>query len=241
MIGRISSIETMGLLDGPGIRVVIFMQGCALRCKFCHNPETWNKNEGKEITVDELVNTIEKYKNYFGKEGGVTFSGGEPLLQADFISECIKKLKKIGINTCIDTAGFGDNYQELIKLVDLILYDIKALDKEKYRELVGQDISTTQKFLDYCQSLNKKMWIRQVIIPGYNDNEEYMDELAKYISHLKNIEKVELLPYRTIGVDKYKSLNIPYPLDKMKDMDKNECNKLECYLNKRIKYLKNIV
>lgn len=241
MIGRISSVETMGLLDGPGIRIVIFMQGCGLRCKFCHNPETWEKNKGKEITVDELVNIVEKYKNYFGDDGGVTFSGGESLLQSDFIEQCILKLKKNNIHTCIDTAGFGNNYDKVLELVDLVLYDIKALDKDKYKVLTGQDISITQKFLSDCQKLNKKMWIRQVIIPGYNDSIEYMDELANYISKLKNIEKVELLPYRTIGIDKYRKLNINYPLEGILDMDKNKCNKLNEYLINKIKNLRNVV
>lgn len=241
MKGRISSIETMGLLDGPGIRVVIFMQGCSLRCKFCHNPETWNIENGKEVTVEEIVNLVSKYKNYFGEDGGVTFSGGEPILQKEFVTECIIRLKKLGINTCIDTAGFGNNYDRLIREVDLILYDIKALDRNEYKSLVGQDIAITQKFLNTCQNLNKKMWIRQVIIPGYNDNTKYMDELAEYISKLKNIEKVELLPYRTIGKHKYKDLNIAYPLEEISDMDKTKCNKLNEYLNNRIKFLKNIV
>lgn len=238
MKGIINSIETMGLLDGPGIRVVVFMQGCCLRCKFCHNPETWNKNSGKEVTVSEIVNLVERYKNYFGEDGGVTFSGGEPLLQADFIEQCIIQLKKLGINTCIDTAGFGYDYDNVLKLVDLVLYDIKQIDQCKYKELTGQDISQTEKFLKTCQNLNKRMWIRQVIIPSYNDSIEYMDSLAEYISKLNNIEKVELLPYRTIGVDKYRKLNISYPLDNVPDMDKDECNKLNKYLIKKINELK---
>lgn len=241
MIGKINSIETFGLLDGPGIRVVVFMQGCGLRCKFCHNPETWTMCGGKEVTSDEIVNIVLKYKNYFGKDGGVTFSGGEAILQSDFLVECVKKLKDLGINTCLDTAGFGKNYEELLKYVDLILYDIKALDKDKYRKLTGQDISTTKQFLKMCQDLDKKMWIRQVIIPNYNDTYEYMDELADYISKLKNIEKVELLPYRTIGVEKYKNLNIKYKLDGVPDMDKEKCIELNKYLNKKIDELRNRV
>ncbi len=238
MTGVINSIETMGLLDGPGIRIVIFMQGCCLRCKFCHNPETWEKGNGKEVTVDEIVNLVEKYKNYFGNDGGVTFSGGEPLLQSDFIYNCIVKLKKLGINTCIDTAGFGYNYDNVLKLVDLVIYDIKEIDSVKYKDLTGQDISKTDKFLKTCQNLNKRMWIRQVIIPGYNDSVDYMERLAIYISKLKNIEKVELLPYRTIGVDKYRKLNISYPLDNVPDMSEDECHKLNEYLIKKINKLK---
>lgn len=230
MSGYISSIETLGLLDGPGIRTVIFMQGCGLRCQFCHNPETWDKTSGKEVSVEDIVTLCKRYKNYYGEDGGVTFSGGEPILQQEFILECTKLLHEKEINVCINTAGFGIANEEFIKAIDLIVYDVKALDKDKYKNLTGQSIDLSLKFLNKCQELNKKMWIRQVIIPGINDTKEYMDELAKFISKLKNIEKVELLPYSTIGVHKYKELNIKYPLENIPDMDKNKCNELQKYL-----------
>ena len=236
MIGKINSIDTMGLVDGPGIRVVVFMQGCPLRCKFCHNPETWNfKGEAKEFTPEELVKFVLNYKNYFDDNGGVTFSGGEPLAQSEFLKETLKLLKICNIHTCIDTSGFGDDYEELLDYVDLVLYDIKALNNDKYIDITSQKIDKTLKFLNTCQAKKKKMWIRQVIVPGINDNIEYINELAKVIRPLENIEKVELLPYHTMGVTKYKELGIPYKLEGINDMDKEKCKNFEKILNALIK------
>lgn len=232
MIGNINSIDTMGLVDGPGIRVVVFLRGCTLRCKFCHNPEAWSNEIKESWTPEELVKYILKFKEYFKNNGGVTFSGGEPLNQPEFLLECLKLCKKNNIHTCLDTAGVGENYEELLDYVDLVIWDIKALDKEKYRELTGRDIDISLKFLDTCQLKNKKMWIRQVIVPGYNDTEEYILELKQFISKLKNIEKVELLPYHTMGITKYKELNIPYRLEGIPDMDKEKCNELQKILEK---------
>ena len=233
ILGHLDSIETMGLVDGPGIRVVVFMQGCPLRCIFCHNPETWHINDNYTLTPDELVKIILKYKNYFGDNGGVTFSGGEPLTQRDFLLETLKLCKKEKIHTCLDTSGVGKNYEEILPYVDLVIMDIKALEKDKYKEITGyNNIDISLNFLDECQKQNKKMWLRQVIIPGVNDNEEYILSLKEFISKLKNIEKVELLPYHTYGVSKYKKLNIPYKLGDTKDMDIKKCQKLEKLLLK---------
>jgi len=226
MVGHIDSIETLGLVDGPGIRVVVFLQGCPLRCLFCHNPETWCIDDKFLITPDDLVRHIYKYRNYFGTDGGVTFSGGEPLFQHDFLLECLKLCKKMGINTCLDTAGSCLYYEDILKYVDLVLFDVKGLDNDGYKKMTGQDISNSLKFLDYCQSINKKMWIRQVIVPGINDNIEYIKKLKKFIEPLKNIEKVELLPYHLLGVSKYKQLGIPYRLDGVSAMDKTRCDEL---------------
>ena len=233
ILGHLDSIETMGLVDGPGVRVVVFMQGCPLRCIFCHNPETWHINDNYTITPDELVKTILKYKNYFGDNGGVTFSGGEPLTQRDFLLETLKLCKKEKIHTCLDTSGVGKNYEEILPYVDLVIMDIKALEKDKYKEITGyNNIDISLNFLDECQKQNKKMWLRQVIIPGVNDNEEYILSLKEFISKLKNIEKIELLPYHTYGVSKYKKLNIPYKLGDTKDMDIKKCQELEKLLLK---------
>ena len=226
MVGHIDSIETLGLVDGPGIRVVVFLQGCPLRCLFCHNPETWCIDDKFLITPDDLVRHIYKYRNYFGTDGGVTFSGGEPLFQHDFLLECLKLCKKMGINTCLDTAGSCLYYEDILKYVDLVLFDVKGLDNDGYKKMTGQDISNSLKFLDYCQSINKNMWIRQVIVPGINDNIEYIKKLKKFIEPLKNIEKVELLPYHLLGVSKYKQLGIPYRLDGVSAMDKTRCDEL---------------
>ena len=226
MEGYINSIETMGLVDGPGIRFVIFMQGCKLRCLFCHNPETWQLNQGIKISSDELIKRILKYKNYFGQEGGVTFSGGEPLLQSSFLLDILKKCKQNNINTCLDTAGFGGtNLTEVLKYVDLVIMDIKALDSEKYRWLVGQNIDESLAFLELCHNLNKRLWIRQVIIPDINDNEEYVSQLKQFLKKY-NVEKVEFLPYTTIGIPKYEKLNLPYKLKNTKPMNKDKCEKL---------------
>ena len=226
MVGHIDSIETLGLVDGPGIRVVVFLQGCPLRCLFCHNPETWTLDDKFLITPDELVRHIYKYRNYFGTDGGVTFSGGEPLFQHDFLLECLKLCKKMGINTCLDTAGSCDGYEDILKYVDLVIWDVKALENDAYRRMTGQDIDTSLEFLKYCQDIGVKMWIRQVIVPGINDNVQYINKLKDFISPLKNVLKVELLPYHLLGVSKYKQLGIPYRLDGVPAMDKSKCDEL---------------
>lgn len=230
--GRISSVETLGTLDGPGIRFVVFLQGCKLRCLYCHNPETWDKNgEAEEINPQELVERVEKYKNYFGKNGGVTFSGGEPLLQPEFLLECLKLCKKKGIHTCLDTAGFGfGNYEEILNYVDLVILDVKAVESEEYAHITGQKMDKFREFVEICQKLNKKMWLRQVIVPNINDNKEHILKLKQFASTLKNIEKVELLPYKTIGVHKYKTLNLKYRLEGVKELSEDKLKELNNYL-----------
>lgn len=226
MQGHIDSIETLGLLDGPGIRVVVFMQGCPLRCLFCHNPETWFINDKMLITPEELVRHIYKYRHYFGEDGGVTFSGGEPMYQHEFLLESLKLCKKMGLNTCIDTSGVGENVEEILKYTDLVIWDVKALDSDNYTKITGNKIEKSLDFLKKCQKMNKKMWIRQVIVPGINDSIEYINKLKEFIKPLKNIERIELLPYHTMGVQKYEKLNIQYRLKDVKEMDKEKCNEL---------------
>ena len=231
MQGSINSIETFGLVDGPGIRVVVFLNGCSLRCKFCHNPEMWQKGINN-TTVEELVNKIKRYKPYFKDNGGVTFSGGEPLLQTKFLLEVCKELKKENIHIALDTAGVGYDYGELLNYIDLVIFDIKAIDENKYKDLVKHDIKDSLEFLDKCQQRNIPMWLRQVIVPGINDTEEYILELKEFISKLKNIEKVELLPYHAMALSKYQKLGIPYPLENVPEMDKQRCKELEQLLVK---------
>lgn len=229
MIGYIDSVETMGLVDGPGIRFVTFLKGCRLRCLYCHNPETWTRNGALEITSEELLKKIHKYHTYY-VDGGVTFSGGEPLMQPDFLIDILKKCKMINLHTAIDTAGVGiGKYEEILKYTDLVILDIKAYTEGKYSYITGVniDMSEFNKFLDTCQRLNKKLWIRQVIVPGFNDNEEYILGLKEYLKNIKNIEKIELLPYHTMGVAKYEKLGIPYPLTNVSDMDIDRCKELE--------------
>lgn len=229
ILGNISSIESMGLVDGPGIRYVVFLQGCELRCLYCHNPETWDKTrERQRMTPEELVKKIVRFKSYFGRTGGVTFSGGEPLLQPKFLLECLKLCKKEGINTALDTAGvgFGD-YDEILLLTDLVILDLKAVSEEDYKKITGQPMIRFKKFLADCQRLNKKLWIRQVIVPGINDNEENIKKIKDFVSQLRNVEKVELLPYKTIGVHKYEDLKIKYRLEGVPDMEEERCKELE--------------
>ena len=233
--GFIHSIETMGLVDGPGIRIVVFMQGCPLRCLFCHNPETWNKESKNKMTSKEIVDEVRKYRPYIEKDGGVTFSGGEPLLQSEFLLEILKMCKRAGIHTCIDTSGTGYDKKyldEILKYTDLVILDIKAINEIDYKKMTGKDMSMFKFFKDKLIENNKKIWLRQVIVPNINDNEEYILELKKYIKTFKNVEKVELLPYHSMGIEKYKKLNIKYRLEDTLDMDKEKCKKLEELLNR---------
>ena len=233
MKGRINSIETMGLVDGPGIRFVSFFQGCKLRCLYCHNPETWALDgQSEEIEAQELVKKIERYKNYYGADGGAPFSGGAPLLQPEFLLECLKLCKEKGINTAIDTAGvgFGD-YDEILKNCDLVILDVKAVDGEEYKKLVGQDIKFFNQFLEAVQKNGNRLWLRQVIVPGINDDEAHVLKLKKFAKKLKNVEKIELLPYKTIGVHKYQDFKIQYRLEGVPDMDEEKCQKLQQLLD----------
>ncbi|VYU46923.1 pyruvate formate lyase-activating protein [Clostridium tertium] len=227
--GRIHSVETMGLVDGPGIRVVVFFQGCKLRCLYCHNPDTWSDKGGEEYTVEELLNKIKRFKSYFKTSGGgVTFSGGDPLRQPEFLLELLKECKKEGIHTCIDTSGvgFGD-YSEILKYTDLVLYDVKHLTEDGYLDMTGLKIDETNKFLEDLKDSNTKVWIRQVVVPGKTDSEGYMKKLKEFVDTLDNVEKVELLPYHLLGVNKYESLKLKYRLEGVPAMDKEECKRLK--------------
>ena len=224
-IGYIHSIETMGLVDGPGIRFVVFMQGCPLRCLFCHNPDTWNPNIGIEMTPLELVEKVERYKPYFNDNGGVTFSGGEPLLQSEFLIECLKLCKERNIHTCIDTSGVGGkNIKEVLRYTDLVMWDIKAFEAKEYETMTGIKIEDSLQFLEQCQKMNVNMWIRQVIVPGINDNEDYIERLASFLKPLRNILKIEFLPYELLGVHKYKELGINYRLEGTPAMSQDKCD-----------------
>ncbi len=230
--GSINSIETFGLVDGPGIRTVIFMNGCKLRCKYCHNPEMWHMQE-LNYTPEELVKKIIRYKSYFQNSGGVTFSGGEPLLQPKFLIETMKLLHENKINIALDTAGAGIGYyEEILKYTDLVILDIKHIEKNAYTELTGYNIDEVEKFIKEMNKQNKKVWIRQVIVPGIMDNLEYLKGLKQYLKKINNIEKIEFLPYHKLGEEKYKKLNIEYPYKELPEMDKEKCNRLyETFLN----------
>ena len=221
MIGRIHSVFSGGTVDGPGIRFVVFMQGCPLRCKYCHNPDTWEFGVGEERTVKDLTQEIIKYKNYFGTQGGVTVSGGEPLMQIEFVTELLKSVKSYGINTAVDTSGFTFNlnseesvkkHEELSKYVDLYLLDIKHIEDEGHKELTGVSNVNTLNYAKWLDSQGKKMWIRHVVVDGFTDNDEQLKKLSAFVKTLNNVEKVEVLPYHTLGVVKYQKMGIEYPL-----------------------------
>jgi len=224
--GYINSIETLGLLDGPGIRTIVFLSGCYLKCKYCHNPEMW-KMTGKEYTAEELVNNIIKYKNYYGKEGGITFSGGEPLLQIDFLIEVCTLLNRENISIDIDTAGVGvGKYKEVLKYIDVVLLDIKHTDKKEYKDLTGIEMNEFIKFIKVLNKSKCDVWIRQVIIPGYTDSKIYLDSLNNFLYQINSIKKIQFLPFHQHGKEKYKTLNMLYPYENVEEMDVYECKKL---------------
>lgn len=227
MRGSVSSIETFGLVDGPGIRTVVFLSGCKLRCKYCHNPEMWQKGE-ENYTPEELYKKIIRNKPYFKRNnGGVTFSGGEPLLQSNFIIEVCKMLKKENIHIALDTSGVGNgNYDEILSYVDLVLLDIKHVTDLGYQALTGMPKKEYSNFVDVLNKSGKEVWIRQVIVPGIMDNPEYMNGLKEEIKKIKNISKIEFLPYHTMGKEKYQKLNIEYPYKDVAAMDKEKCQNL---------------
>ena len=222
----VNSIESFGLVDGPGIRVVIFFNGCSLRCKFCHNPEMFNRQEDN-ITKEELVNKIKRFKPYFKNSGGVTYSGGEPLLQVDFLIELSKVLKKENIHIALDTAGVGiGKYEELLKYVDLVILDIKHLTKTGYENLVSHPMDEFLNFVEVLKKINKDIWIRQVVVPGIHDNPEYMNMLICYLKTIPNIKRIEFLPFHKMGDEKYEKLGIPNPLKDVMAIDQQKCQEL---------------
>lgn len=216
---KVHSIDTFGTVDGPGIRLVIFMQGCHLQCKYCQNRDTWDINNGTYINVDDLVEKIKNYITYISPNGGVTISGGEPLLQPHFLISLFKKLKELNIHTAIDTSGMvelTDKIKELLTLTDLVLLDIKHINPIKCKELVGFSNEKELNFARYLSDNNIPIWIRQVLVPGYTDDEKDLLKLKEFIASLKTVEKVELLPYHNLGKHKWETLGKKYLLDDVK-------------------------
>ena len=218
---KVHSTETFGTVDGPGIRFVLFLQGCHLKCKYCHNRDTWDISGGEYKTLDEIFDKIIRYKNYIvPSDGGVTVTGGEPLIQVKFIIELFKKLKENGINTCIDTSGMfpiTDDVKEVLKYTDLVLLDIKHIDDEKCKDLVGFSNKKELEFARYLSDNNIHMWIRQVLVPTLTDDEEDLKRLKEFISSLKTVDKVEILPYHSTGKYKWKELGLKYELENIRE------------------------
>lgn len=225
MKGRIHSFESLGAVDGPGIRFVIFMQGCSLRCKYCQNRDTWDIHGGTEYECDEIFEKILRYKSYIAHDGGVTISGGEPLLQASFLIELFNKLKKEGIHTCIDTSGnvvLNDEIKRLIDLTDLFLLDIKCINDKVCKELTGVSNKKELEFARYLSDNNKKMWIRQVLIPSITDDEKDLKDLSKFIKSLNGVEKIEILKYHDLGRFKWENLKLKYPLENFRTANETD-------------------
>lgn len=227
-IGKIAKIESMGMLDGPGIRTVVFTQGCILRCAYCHNPALLSLNGGKEYSPEQLLKVVMKFKPYYGTEGGVTVSGGEPLIQTQFLAEFFALCKENGISTCLDTSGVGyGNFSELLSATDYVLLDIKHTNETEFKRLTLVDKERTIPFWEALNASNAQVWVRQVIMPNYNDTQEYVNTLIPEIAKLKNVTKVEFLPYHVLAVESYKKLGMHYRLEGMPAMDAVKCKKLE--------------
>ena len=218
--GKIHSTESFGSVDGPGVRFVIFMQGCRLRCRYCHNPDTWSMDGGEELTAAQLLDSAERYRGYWGKEGGITVSGGEPLLQIDFLLDLFRNAKLRGINTCIDTAGqpftrephFLSKFSELCRLTDLFIVDIKHINPQRHISLTGKDNANILDMLRYLSDSGRPVWIRHVLVPGLTDDDEMLRRTGEFISSLNNVQRVEVLPYHSFGAYKWQALGIPYSL-----------------------------
>lgn len=230
--GKIHSFQSLGTADGPGVRAVVFMQGCPLRCACCHNPDTWDFNGGTEVTPDEIFRKIKRLKNYFGADGGVTVSGGEPLMQPEFVKELFSLCKTDGITTAIDTSGcvLNDKIKEVLKLTNTVLLDYKYVTDELYKSKVGTEKSKVDEFLSYLNSQNVDTWIRQVIIKDLNNNENSVKVLKELKQKYPCIKKTELLPFKKLCIEKYEKLGIPFPLAETPETSKAEIEELEKYL-----------
>ena len=220
-VGRIHSHETFGLVDGPGVRYVVFMQGCRMRCQYCHNPDTWKLSGGEEWTAEALFQKCWRYHTYWRNNGGITVSGGEPLLQIDFLIEFFKLAKQKGVNTTLDTAGnpftleepFIGKFEELMQYTDLVMLDLKQTDAAAHKKLTGWDNGNILEMARWLSDHGKDMWIRRVLVPGVTDGEEELKQLKQFIDSLKTVKRVEILPYHALGQFKWENLNIPYPLE----------------------------
>ena len=237
MTGFIHSKESFGTVDGPGIRYVLFMQGCPMRCLYCHNPDTWETGGGTETTVEEVVEEINKNRPFYEK-GGITVTGGEPLLQLEFLTELFKKCKEENIHTCIDTSGitfkeekeYIEKLDVLLSCTDLVMLDIKHIESESHKALTGYKNENILSFAKHLEEKNIPLWVRHVVVKGYTDKKEYLIELGEFIGKLRNLKGLDVLPYHTMGVNKYKELGIPYRLEGVPALSKADARKAKEYI-----------
>lgn len=242
MTGRIHSIETFGAVDGPGVRFVVFFQGCPMRCAYCHNPDTWDVNCGIEMTVDEIFEKFDRNRAFYQK-GGVTASGGEPMLQIDFLTELFTRFKEAGVHTCLDTSGImfaplqketanakTSKIDKLLEVTDLVMLDIKQINPEKHKDLTKQPNDGILSFARYLSDKGKKLWIRFVCVPGVTDDEEDLVKYGEFLAELKTLEVLDVLPYHTMGVKKYEALGIPYRLEGIKAADSAYVSSRKCII-----------
>ena len=218
MTGRIHSFESFGAADGPGVRFIVFLHGCGFRCAYCHNPDTWARPSAMEMSVEDVLAKALRYRDYWGEEGGITLSGGEPMLQAQFAAELFERAHDVGVNTCLDTAAgpFRRDDAQVIRLLDatdMVLLDVKAFDSELHRKVTGSDNSSVLDCARYLSEIGKPVWVRRVIVPGLTDGEDDLRRTGEFIRTLGNVEKVEVLPYHDMGVEKWKSLGLAYSLE----------------------------
>lgn len=249
MSGRIHSIETFGTVDGPGVRFVIFVQGCPMRCAYCHNPDTWPMTGGKLMEVSELIAEYKRNESFY-HGGGITVTGGEPLMQVDFLIELFTEAKKEGIHTCIDTSGIAFNKENkafiekldiLMPLTDLVMLDIKHIDPQKHLELTEQKNEGILDFAQYLSDKDVPVWIRHVVVPGLTDDDEYLRKLGYFIGGLKNVKALDVLPYHTMGEAKYKNLGLEYKLAGVPAMDKNKVIEKKQVILQGIRERRNLV
>lgn len=220
-VGQVHSLETFGLVDGPGVRFVVFLQGCRMRCQYCHNPETWSMTGGTPWTAEDLFQRVWRYHNYWKNNGGITVSGGEPLLQIDFVTALFRLAKEKGVHTVLDTAGnpftteepFFGKFQQLMEVTDLVMLDLKDTDPQTHQKLTGWDNANILQMAQYLSDTGKDMWVRRVLVPGLTDHREELAHLRTLLDSWKTVRRVEILPYHTLGLFKWEKLGIDYPLD----------------------------
>ncbi len=227
--GRVHSFQSLGTVDGPGVRFVVFLQGCHLRCGCCHNPDTWDVHGGNEYTVEDILSRVQRYQPYFGSDGGITVTGGEPLLQAAFVKELFVACHRIGIHTCLDTSGavWNSAVAELLSETDRVLLDIKYTDEISYRHYVGCEMSVVLRFLEHLDREKIATTIRQVILPSLNDSHEQIFRLRELVQHHSCVDTVELLPFRKLCTEKYDSMGIPFAFSHIPEPSQTDMTCLE--------------